>query len=1007
MIKRTLPILVFLLLCSFGLGADRDAEMDKILLTAPAADPVGQPILKPVVFNTKRFSLKFSAAGVPVSIVRKSDGVELVAASQLARKEMGFFLRSFDNKIIPLRRWSKRKDGGYVVASATGSQRIVFDVKEKDRYLTFRIKEFYGIPTKPQMTLAFDLPMNRPFRKTVALDYMTRDYGRYVAEWPWLWWRGSDVPKGGFALYIREDFCKKAKSKEDAARIADLDEDDTFLRIGGAEGIPHPKLPDGEKWDYARARKWIIDWRKKWSDISESAIQFPESMDDVDYLLPYLKKAKIRLYRLYGRVYADRTHHCWIKKEFFPNGKEDLRRFAEKLNANGMALTIHYDFNVIPYDDPVFVGTKPRRDLESWGKGALAKPIGKDDTTLLFRPEKGLELPFTLEKLHSYPPNPPALSRFHNYDKVRVNDEIISVGQFLNTDQDVWILRNCQRGFGSTLSAAHKADDEAVGLVTMYRSYLPALGSKLYDDMVKEHVDLVNYCKIDRFSYDGLNPCNFANARWSYRKWTSDVYSQVDHPLLFASGYGAERYYGHFEYRISTIRNKRRRIMDLGTRIRNWHISRPASTLDEAHFRMSQAAAYDLAAFDYGFACHYPSRDWKNHGMLGPIAETVGLWKDASKGMTQKQRDAIKATLKKPFRRGYTGEVVWKVRSEGDVLKLYPTKNPLTREKGDARWGCSGSEMGYLTPGQYFRVGSSKEDSDVLRLGNPYKPQPPRFSLRFITAVDYESQDNISLQPLISSIENPLSCEFKQAGDALILKQKNRNPRDAYSAKDREALMPIVKFKKALNLEKARGMGLWVTGDGSGALLLVRYDRLRDYVIRLSFKGRRYFEIPCGEAYWVEDDWGGPNRCATPQFNYRVHWVKFGFGEIPPGKAAVVKVEGLKVLAEKEVTLRNPVIHLGESGSMSIMGQVRSHQQLRYTGGGVVGLYDRNWNKLKDLPVKREKYRMGTGYEGIHVTADGPRTWAHVRFSTEGDPLAVRNVAQFESDLPKVIIRGE
>jgi len=72
-----------------------------------------------------------------------------------------------------------------------------------------------------------------------------------------------------------------------------------------------------------------------------------------------------------------------------------------------------------------------------------------------------------------------------------------------------------------------------------------------------------------------------------------------------------------------------------------------------------------------------------------------------------------------------------------------------------------------------------------------------------------------------------------------------------------------------------------------------------------------------------------------------------------------------------------------------------------------VGLYDRNWNKLKDLPVKREKYRMGTGYEGIHVTADGPRTWAHVRFSTEGDPLAVRNVAQFESDLPKVIIRGE
>ena len=299
------------------------------------------------------------------------------------------------------------------------------------------------------------------------------------------------MPKGGLAFYIREDLSKKTKSKAEAERLADLDEDETFLHIWGAEGIPHPKLPPGENWDYARAKKWVADWQEKWSDISESAIQFPESMDDVEYLLPYLDKAKIRLYRLYGRVYADRTHHCWVKKEFFPKGKEDLRKFAEKLNAHGMGLTIHYDFNNIPFDDPVFVGTQPRRDLQSWGSGTLAKSVGKEETTLLFRRDQGVELPFTLERLAANPPNPPALSRFHNFDKVRINDEIVSVGEFLNTDQEVWILRNCERGFGSTLPAAHNADDEAVGLVTMYRWYLPALGSKLYDDMVKELVELV------------------------------------------------------------------------------------------------------------------------------------------------------------------------------------------------------------------------------------------------------------------------------------------------------------------------------------------------------------------------------------------------------------------------------------------------------------------------------------------------------------------------------------
>jgi len=156
--------------------------MDSILLTAPAADPAGQPISQPIVFNTHRFSLKFSAAGLPVSLVRKSDGAELVAAHDLTRKEMGFYLRAFDNTITPLRKWSKRKDGYYVIASATGTQRVVMEVKEKERYLTFRIKEFYGIPTKPQMSLVLDLAIHNPLRSRLALDYMTRDYGRHVAE---------------------------------------------------------------------------------------------------------------------------------------------------------------------------------------------------------------------------------------------------------------------------------------------------------------------------------------------------------------------------------------------------------------------------------------------------------------------------------------------------------------------------------------------------------------------------------------------------------------------------------------------------------------------------------------------------------------------------------------------------------------------------------------------------------------------------------------------------------
>ena len=77
-------------------GAESDAkararaeQMDKILLTAPKFDPAGQPTARPVTFKTNRFTLRFSATGVPVSLKRLSDGKELL---DQGRPSKGFYL---------------------------------------------------------------------------------------------------------------------------------------------------------------------------------------------------------------------------------------------------------------------------------------------------------------------------------------------------------------------------------------------------------------------------------------------------------------------------------------------------------------------------------------------------------------------------------------------------------------------------------------------------------------------------------------------------------------------------------------------------------------------------------------------------------------------------------------------------------------------------------------------------------------------------------------------------
>lgn len=965
-------LMIAILLTGFGVtspGAEPDDKakaradaMDKILLTAPKFDPAGQRIARPVTFKTKRFTLRFSATGVPVSLKRLSDGMEMIHQGE---PSMGFYLRGFDDRITKLRNLAKRPDGNYVVSNETNTQRVVFAVEEKDRYLTIRLKELYGIPKRIHLELNLGMRVSHNIVKRVALDYMTRDYKKGIAQWPWLWWRGKDVPKGGIAIYLRKD---------------DEDEDDTFLRIWAAEGLPHPKIK-GE-WNYDRAKKWIQDWKAKWSDISQSGIQFPESEQDFYDLLPYLKKAGTRIYHVYGRTYADHRHHCWVNERFFKNGRDGFRKMAERMNREGIGISIHYNFCRIPFDDPIFIGKKPRRDLQSWGDGTLAKSIDSKETTILFKPARGVELPYSTTGLGSVSPNPPAVSKNHHFYMFRIGDEIFKANQFLNTEDEVWILKDCERGVGSTVARSHKANEEMVGLVTMYKgSFLPGLGTKLYDEMIRELTDFANDCHIDRITYDGLNPCNFANSNWSYRKWTADTYSQLDHPVIFASGFGAERYYGHFEYRFNSVKKLGKRIMDLGTRIRTWHPSRAASTLDEAHMRMGQAAALNLNDFSFGFACHYPSKNWRDHGMLGPIAQTVGMWKAASKNMTQTQRDKIKDTLHPPNHRGFQSDIVWKLRPEGKVFKIYPTKNPLTRRQGDVMWGCVGGESGYVTPGQYVQTGQ------VLELNNPYKSQAPRFSIRIITAMDYNHPKNIVLQPNPGIMENPIDATLTGDNQTLTITQENRRNKP-YSAKDQAVLMPMWRLPRKIAFHQHRGMGMWVTGDGSGALLLLRMPRHRDYVIRLDFKGRKYFEIPNGEVYWVGSDWGGPTRSQSASFKYQTDWFKLGFGEIPTRSKATVKVEGLKALAETEVTLRKPIIHVGD-GTMTIQGEIKSNQQLRYTGGNSVGLYDRNWKKIKDLPVKLDNYVMKKGYQKVWLTADGPKTWIFVRFSTEGEPMTV------------------
>ena len=121
-----------------------------------------------------------------------------------------------------------------------------------------------------------------------------------------------------------------------------------------------------------------------------------------------------------------------------------------------------------------------------------------------------------------------------------------------------------------------------------------------------------------------------------------------------------------------------------------------------------------------------------------------------------------------------------------------------------------------------------------------------------------------------------------------------------------------------------------------------------------------------------------------------VQQLKMGFGYLPAKCHAEIKVEDIKALGEISTELVNPIIHTGE-GALVVNGRIASNQYLEYKGGDTATVYDKNWNRLKELPVERRNDIMPHDWSTVTVTTsqNNPLPWLEVQFMTEGDPMVV------------------
>jgi len=899
---------------------------------------------------------------------------------------------------------SAESKDGKLILMAEDKTRVTLAVNAGDRFISFRLEKIEDVPKDAEPILNFMVNFKSGVApETVPFDYMCLAGGRFEtrrsytqASWPYLWQHAGNDPLGGFAFFVPQN---------------DEEHNEALLRIWTEEKIPHPKV-EGE-WTYDLAKKWAEEWNRNAEDTTHLMIS-AEKPEDLDPLIDYAKKLNVK--RVYMHTDTWRGQY-WLKDgdalsvntKVFPRGEEDLKAFIDKLRANGLGAMMHtLCYGVGPEGSKYLgKGKKTDRRLAHWGQGKLEKSISATDTTILFRPDPGVKFP-----------GPGTYPDYWKFIDLRIGEEIISC-KFEDTDQPVWKLKNCVRG---PSAANHEGGTEVVGLLKAYgQNYYPDSMSDLPEITAKEYAEFFNRLGVQHHEYDGKE-CH-DDVPWGFNKWSMFVYQNSELPMTSNTSSGGTNPWD-LMYRFK--KNGVDKVFNKGSAsgcgsgtaaLALERDSRLATSPIENHFIMALGAVANTP----GYVFEKPEPMFgifpnviHDHGLAEMIADQFTVWRELGPKLPPELRKKIAETYKKnPNSHHHNAKIIYEVRRAEGSYEFQPF-TVMTRGPVDADW-TTVQEFGSIMPRQYVAPGMR------VKLDNPFPRQAPQFIIRVMkgytdaAAVVHQSvhseemnkdmqgylaasgvevnnvaqapsaapaapnSDPFKLQPKAAQMGNLGRHVFADSGTALEVSLNNTN-KEAFAQQD---AFPVCSFKG--NSQNAPGLAFTLTGDGSGALLVIQCGPWKDYVVPIDFTGRKEIFIANGEVCRNASAWG--MRYSTKRSSYGVfHGLFIGFGKVPANTHAKVLIENLRMVGEKPSSIKDPVIHAG-AGTLAIQGEVKSDQYLWYQGGDKVGVYDKNWNLQSTLPAVLQDYAVDKGFSeyGIDGEAAAPAPWFDVQFITKGE----------------------
>ncbi|MBE6541777.1 MAG: hypothetical protein E7672_04950 [Ruminococcaceae bacterium] len=379
-------------------------------------------------------------------------------------------------------------------------------------------------------------------------------------------------------------------------------------KIELAEGLPHPTI-NGE-------------WAKTSPLANQSYIQAKCKVENMPKAIDATLKTGLKC------IYNQRPFKSWGHFEIDENkigepGDDGMKNYVARMKDLGLACGFHTLTNFIHQHDPYVTPIPDKRLLIAY-KTTLVEDIDSENTDRLVVADKdnfNEDLPLNV---------------------VRIGDELIEFKKFTENGGE-FVLSELNRGAFGTYASAHKAGDEVGRLWSHgYKVLFPD-----FDMMceISERIgSLVNYSKITRMSFDGIEGCFYlGRGEYALSEFVRRCFEKTGSEFLTdASGSSHYRWHAHTYYNWGEAWDSERRGGMYNCRVNNQNYfrrnfvrpmlgqfeidlatGRHEATSPEAFESMMSRSI----AFDAGFGLYIYDTTF-DHGLHEQFFENVRIWND-------------------------------------------------------------------------------------------------------------------------------------------------------------------------------------------------------------------------------------------------------------------------------------------------------------------------------------------------------------------------------------------